>query len=717
MALNKNVQGHDFLRFWVPMPRRTSRTLAITALLCAFAVAYADQLTAFPTLSVADGRSTTTITADVRDSSGKRVADGTRVVFNTTLGSFRESIVTTTNGYARAILVSGATAGVAKITATPLSGGSSPSTLEFEFVGDRSLLSSAREYIEIVAPGVMQYTTDSQLIGASGANKGVTVHYRDISVEADDLQLSIGSYELRARKARLHIGKFTKEFDELYLKLNQRRGYGTTTFRAHPPQTVIMQGKWLAFGVEKDDGSVPVELPPEQDRYGLVEIKGPEITPALTVAPESNFKFEDLAGAPSRISAKKAIVFPNKQIQFQKADLYVADTHIMRLPLYQLSMEDASSSPIITEQLVKVQDNQLAVNYPYFLSLKPGQTSLLRFRTADTYGTGLTTSTGAYLDYELNWNRGDDMQGAFAVRGIGRDDYRLSFQQYFRLSDRSSASGMVEMPAGKSLFGSLGFNQQFNGYQASLFGSATKSLTQQLVLDKNGKPTRDYVNTSDYGLAIDRDPTKIGHSPFNFTYGLAASSNFNSQFGGQQSAGLRTRLYSTPMRLDPSTTYTSSLTVSALQGENVVPLTVGASSTLSKRFGKAVSMLLTYDFLHDGYSDRQIGMHRLSAQTFFNAGRFGAHFYASKSLDVDRLSLLSDMEFKLGGLWRLSGTYTFDHYASRYLGSTGQSILNSIDYLDYTVAIGYKLGWREVGLTWSKRTNRIGIQLVNAAID
>ena len=39
-----------------------------------------------------------------------------------------------------------------------------PSTIEYEFVANRSLLSSAREYIEVVAPEMMTYTVDSNTV-------------------------------------------------------------------------------------------------------------------------------------------------------------------------------------------------------------------------------------------------------------------------------------------------------------------------------------------------------------------------------------------------------------------------------------------------------------------------------------------------------------------------------------------------------------------------
>ncbi|AIE84627.1 Ig-like domain-containing protein [Fimbriimonas ginsengisoli] len=676
------------------MSFRFNRPTALLALACTVSVAAADQLSAFPRISVADGRSTTTITAEVRDAQGRPVADGTRVLFNTNLGSFRENAATTANGIARAILVSGTQPGIAKITATPLAGGAGPTTLEFEFVADRAMLSSAREYIEIVAPGKMRYTVDTRLIGATGANKAVSVRFRDIEIQADDVQVDIPNYEVRARNAHLKIGKLVKDFDELYLKLNQRHGYGTTTFRGHATQFITTQGKWLGFAIERDDGSLDFDVQPDRDRYGLVEIKGPTLVPCTSTVPASNFEFQPILGAPSSIGAKKAVIFPGKLIQFQRADIYVADNKVMKLPLYQVNLQQ-SNSPLITEDLVAVNDNTLAINYPYYLSLKPGQTSLLRFRTGEAYGQRSYSSRGgAFVDYELNWSHGEDMEGGMFVKGLARRDWRLGVQQYYRLDSRSTASAQVEVPAGSSFFGSGSINRQFDGWQMSLNGSATRSLIGLRY------------SSQDFSFGATTDPRRTGKLPFQLTYGLTANTSSNS-FSNltQRAAGIQARLQSFPITLNPTMSLTTSFSASRLVGQNVLPgITLAASATVSKKLSSQSALLVTYDYMRDGFNDAVLGQHRLSATTYWNGGRTDFQLFATKSLDVDRMNIFGDLGYRLSGLWRLSGNYTLDKYLAN-------------EYLDYNIAIGYRLGWREIGLVWSKRTNRIGIQLLGATIN
>src|SRR6478672_7576128 len=78
------------------------------------------RLSTFPDVAVADARSTITVTAEVRENSGRTAINGTQVFFQTTLGHFQQSVVTTTEGYARAVLVTSGTPGTAKITASAL---------------------------------------------------------------------------------------------------------------------------------------------------------------------------------------------------------------------------------------------------------------------------------------------------------------------------------------------------------------------------------------------------------------------------------------------------------------------------------------------------------------------------------------------------------------------------------------------------------------------
>src|SRR5262249_23573132 len=154
-----------------------------------------------------------------------------------------------------------------------------------------------------------------------------------------------------------------------------------------------------------------------------VGVKAPTSPTDATV-----FDFEDLTTTEATIVAKKAVAFPRKDIQFHNAEIFMGEAKLMTMPLFQVSLY--GDTPLLTQQVVNVNDNQLAVNYPHYLSLRPGQSSLLRLTTGESYGRGLGVNRGLFLNYELNWNKGDDMDGGLVLSGLNRNDWGIGLHHY-----------------------------------------------------------------------------------------------------------------------------------------------------------------------------------------------------------------------------------------------------------------------------------------------
>lgn len=653
------------------------RCLAILLLTFLATLAFGDngtlRLNLLPTITVADSRSTITVSAYVYRTSGQPVPDGTRVLFQTTLGTFKgDEIGETQNGVARVVLQTGSIAGTAKVTASALAF-NAVSTTEIEFLADRSMLSSANEYVEIVAPGYMMFSMDQKIIGAAGPKHGAKLRYREIEIEADDLQLNVSSSEVRAKKARLKIGKQDKEFDTLYMKLPARQGTGLTTFEAE---------------VTDEDG-----VTSKRQKLGYVDVRSSGITPVTKEVNANQFAFQDLSESTSLISADKVVVFPRKVINFHKADIMVGGVKVMKLPLFQVSLN--SASPVVTDSILNLNDSQININYPYYLTLKPGQTSLFRFQTGNKYGRSSGVDRGISLDYEMNWNKGDDFDGGLAFTSIGKGNWGLSARQYIRFDDRSSGLGYLEMPAGRSLYGSLSYNRQFDGWGMNISTSGTNSLRGSQFSNQQAQ------------FVLEKDPIKFGKW-IRTSLGLNASANSSRsslQERSQSAMGLHVRTQLVPLKLDGSTLLNANFTIGEQVGHNTVNgLTAAANLSLSKNIGKYAGILVGYDFLEDGFNSGLTGKHQLNLQGNYAQGNFDSSFSAVRALDVDRFSLFADLGYRLNNTWRLSYSYTLD----RYFGNT---------YLDYTAAIGYRIGWRELGLTYSGRTKRFGIQLLGTPIN
>lgn len=641
---------------------------------------YADvQLTSQPTATVADGKSTVTISATLRDRNGKLVTDGTQVVFTTTKGSIDTPIVKTLNGVARVMLRAGSIPGMAKITATALQFNATAS-LEFEFVADRSMLSSAKEYFELYSGNrPLVYSLEDKIIEGSDASGEVRLRYKEIEIVAKDLQLVIPLHEVRARKATLKMGRTERTYDQLYFKLNARSGFGTTSYRAADLELVPSFG-WLAF---KKLG--------ERDRFGVVRITSESNEPVYGKVDPKLFAFDEIAYSASIIQARKAVAYPRKEIQFQKAEIYVGGARVMKVPLFQVNLY--GPTPVLTDQIVNLRDNQIALNYPYYLTMKPGETSLLRFRTGDRYGRGTGASRSASLDYELYWNRGDEWDGGLTFAGIGRKDWGINMRHYWKVDDRTDANIALDSPSHSSIYGSLSAGRRFDGFSLSVNGSNTRSL--------RGAP----FTSAQYSLVVEKDPTKLGRLPVKLYYGVTAQQNMAKQFDSnfsQSTYGLRARLQSDPINIGPETTLNTEFSVSQQSGQNTTnSLALGGSALFSTRLTRESSLFVGYQYLNDGFSSSLLGRNYVTVQLPIYSPKFSLDLFMGKSLDIDRLSYRADARVPIARGLRLGYSYTYE----RFLGE---------GFTDYNFFLGYTIGYKEFGITWSNRTKRIGIEVLGA---
>ncbi|MBS1705459.1 MAG: hypothetical protein JST40_06265 [Armatimonadetes bacterium] len=636
-------------------------------------------LTAFPTVAVADNRSSVTITAEIRDGSGKLVPDGTQVLFETSLGSFRESIVTTVNGYARGTLVAGSVAGVSSITASALAYRAT-SRIDFEFVGSRSDLSSAKEYFEIYSPRYLVYVPDRKIVAAAGPNRSARFRYRNVEIEADDMQIKVQSYELRARNARIKIGSTVYEFSTLYLQIRSRTGFGTGSFEL--PTTVAR----LPFA---GGGKVRIT----RRRNALVSLFREQIKLENTAVPPNLWDFEDLSTSQTQVSARRIVAYPQKDILFSKAAIYYADTKVYRTPLYQMSAR--ADVPALSDQLVNVTNNQLAVDFPYYLSLEPGSSSLFRFRYGSRYSTSTGTANGTFLDYEMKWDKGDDFGGGLTINSLLRNDWGINLRQFARFTPNAYGSATINLPERKSLQADSNFNFLLGDWQANLDGSTSRSI----------RGIR--FNSSQVNLNLERNPIKLKGIPARFSYGLIARhQGFQSDFGQstQSAAGVRTRLQSNSLRIGKRGSLISTLSLSKLLGHRTNPgLTTVGNVTFSQQPFSNASMMLGYDYVDDAFNSRYLGRHRISSQLYWYPQRWTVLLNASRALDLDRTNAYASLGYRLSNNWRLATQFSVDRYL-------GRSVTDS------SILLGYTVGFREIGVSWSSRTKRLGLEILGAPV-
>lgn len=663
----------------VPMFRLKASIALFLFVVCSFA--WADtgsiKLSAFPELAVADARSTITVTAEVRQNSGRPAADGTQVVFQTTIGHFQESRVGTVDGYARAVLVAGGNAGMARITASALSL-TATSTTEIEFVASRSELSSANSYVQIEAPIVLRYDVDTQILAASGASHAVTIQMGKATIQTDDMQFNVATQELRARRAKVTVKGHSYEFAVLSLNASSHRAVGTTSYSS-VVATPLRVGKII------------VPIVKNQRRMGLMQLKpSGELAPVPADAPPTNFEFQEMFEEDSQILAKRAVIFPGREIQFQRAQINLSGMKIMSSPLYSLNLANGAGS--LGDQVLTVNNNKVGINYPYYMSLTPQFTSLFRFTTGQTYGRSLTGNSASLLNYEMTWNKADGAEGGLTLTGINRRDWSVDARHSLGFGDGSHLTALVSSPQRRSVFGSIGYSKPLNGYQFSLSANAN----QMIVGPKSDQRTLSAV--------LESDPRRVHSVPLTLFYGLTATdsrTSFEDTSRSSRSTGLRLRGQFDPFSIDRSTKVNTSFALGQRWGQ-VDGLTTNASLSLSRSMPWG-ALTLNYDYADDSSFAAVAagGKQRLSLDTNYGVGKLNLHLFASRSLDADWSSFYGDMSFQVSPLYTLSAGYTLD----KYLSETS---------LDYDLMLSYRVGIREVGLVWSRKTNKIGIEILGA---
>jgi hypothetical protein len=145
--------------------------------------------------------------------------------------------------------------------------------------------------------------------------------------------------------------------------------------------------------------------------------------------------------------------------------------------------------------------------------------------------------------------------------------------------------------------------------------------------------------------------------------------------------------------------------VGGYSGTNLAsPFTQQATMSLTTAFSNGIYLQTNYDYVFDGITDLALGRHRLSADAYFNRGAFTVHAFAAKSLDVQRLNASMQFNYRMSSLWRVN----YGYYLDQYLGDS---------YLDQTVIVAYRLGFREIGISYSSRRNRIGLELLGTTFN
>lgn len=630
----------------------------------------------------ANGKSYSQILVTVLEQTGVPVPDNTEVRLTTSAGDITP-IVYTSGGRAVGILTSSAIPQIAVITAIA-NGITSSAQVEFSSSDSEEVTPSARTIR--MSGGTLAYSVDEDtVIGSSG----VTVEYRNLTIQAASAQVSQAIGQIRAQ-------------GEVTIK----KGEKTLTADALVCDTRTDKIRFLDL---KDESSMRT--------FDITDLEqdGSESMPAN---PQAFSPMMDVDGK-TWIVSRRLVLIPGDKIIFFKASIYVGDSKILTMPYYSYSYETRES---ILQQVRYTSNEGMLVDFPFYYHVADSSAGALKLRYAgsgDDTGGYFRPRRGLSMGLENEYSIGSRSQGRVFVDSVGNSTrafelaHRLEYGSAF-IGGRVNVSARYQPTSryGKDIYstslsiaGSLkDYNYIFSGYFSG------SSIPQPDLLDPE---TIDYISQSNSSLrAILRPKSPIILDGFGrlspsliLGYGNLWSSDKIVSPSLYQSIGLNF----SRNQVSKGNTYLSfdgamGFTVTA-KGDTGSSLRMGP--TLRNNWtGGSASLSYTLN-LHDGTTDSISGLskHQLGGNLYFNmGGKLNSYLSANYGLDSKRLNLYSTLNYTLSKDWQIRSSYDLYRY-SYELNNESYSYKNS--YLK--VGIYRPLGQYEIGLAWSPNGRNYGI--------
>ena len=618
--------------------------------------------------ALSDGRDAIEIIAEVRDSSGRFVQDGTAVVFNTNIGTFRgegpSATARTRYGSARVLLVS-QQKGMATVTATV--GGGGFQKVDVSFTDDPEETYQGNAWVSMTSNGALLYCAAERTIDATSRpasagdqpRPGVEIRFRSLEVRAERAQLDCTANIVRASgRVTLKRGKAVVECSKLSYNLMTMKGYAI---------------------VEQERAIVPVSL------------QGPELgVEAMEqgVNPK-HFEMLDPADAKVVIVARQIILFPGDKLQFKRPRFYEDGQHLFSLAFYSLSLY---SSQLFTDQFLSLGTQGVGLDVPLYYDLSPASRGLVRVKYGERYGSAYARRPGWAVDVIQAYNSAgvrSRFMGEFGFTGVNRDDwgFRWSHSQEFGSDTRTGLH--LDFPQHRKVFGSGNLGKRFGNLYFGLNGTANATLQGPSSSGTHGDA---YIETM---------PTRLGATRAYYSMGANISTS-RTRSGDYRSYGLtrgvQARVFTPSVRLDRSTSLSNALSVGhSWSARSPSGTSILASVTAMRTLGGNSSLQVGYDYVHQpvNYSE---GDHRVSMSLSANAERWGLNLYNTAVLDAGAISLVADVHYVLAPRWRLAVSASSHRYS---VGS----------YTDVIMSLARNVGGRDVVFSYSTLNHRFMLDL------
>lgn len=612
---------------------------------------------------LADGKQTTDILAEVRDTSGRPGAAFSDVQFQTSAGTLSASHAPTIGGVARVRLTAPAVAGVAHVTAFAPGGGAG--SLDILITDDPSATFEGNNYMLVTGSGYLAYSVTDRVIEANGKEGGARVTYRNIDITADRLQLRCDDGILRAHdNITLKRGNNTVKARRLYYSLLSGQGYAILDEESLL-KTVVLSGD-------------PVRQ-----------------QPSTTSIPSSYLSFPDLQ-VKLIIVSKGVTYFPNDRLQFRRARFFQDQAQIMALPYYELPL---NSQELFSDQFISVGTRGFGLELPFYYNLTPRSTGIVYLRHQQQQGRStFATTPGWAIDVLQGYSAQGPKryEGMFGFTGLTRGDWGFRWNHTQEFGGAGQGTLYLDLPHHDSIFSSASYSQQNRVLRWGANVSGGQTLRGPGVTSSRGDL---YVETLPHRLA--------GAKGLMYTLdsGIGSGSTRTSLADvaglSETTESVGIRAFTRPWTIDSRTTLNNSFRVGQIWSSlgHSGPMEM-ATLSLDHTIAGGSVMNLTYDFVHQPAGIIGVnGTHRVSlSYTRNGSGRFNVNLFGSAFLDAPAATFLADMSYRVSREWRLITSATLQTYSDQR-------------FRDLEIVIGRRLGARELQLSYSTLYHRFSFDL------
>lgn len=630
--------------------------LTFTAVASNAAFEYSLLLRAQPQAIVADSNSYTTITAEVRDSSGRSVPDGTVVDFNTSLGIIERS-ARTAAGVARVRLTSVTTTGTALVSAV-VANGNAIAQLRVDFLEPGTEMFD-ESFISITSSKYLGYDVGGQIIDSAG---GVKIYHRGLDISAEEAQIDVKKNILRAKSK---MGG-----DDILIKRGDKE----------------IKASALYYDFNSMNGVI---ITPAENGATRVTIRGRDLFTAPDTEPDEKITMEITPVTESNmfIRARSIIVRPGEEVKIKRANFYMEGDKILSVPLHVVPLGSTNGG---LNRMITYGNEGLRLDLPFYYSLTPNGTGTVRLKHSEPTGWGYYSgNSGWQVDVEQEYNIAGSTSGRFVANRVTTDEWGLRWNQRKEFNNEGQLSTYIDYPAHHDLYGTIDYSRPFGDY------------TMSLNFRGNKRKDADMLYSGNAYLQSRIKPLLGGAINYAFSTKLTYDSFQNGSLGTGSpfGTGIGLQIYGKPLQFGTNASLNTSLTMSSDWGGSFAGTNIYASAGYYRNIGDIGQLGINYNYMSSSSgTDLDFSSQRISADLYLKpSNKWNTRMYLTRDMGDGSTSAYGDFGYMFMPTWQLQvlGTYQkFDDYK----------------YIDAEFALAKAIGKQEARLIWSQQRKKFRIE-------